>query len=87
MQDYWHHWEDVAIGLLLGLLFAYINYRQHYPGIVSPQAGQAYVTKGEWHVLALLRRRLNDPSCCQFENRSCAACMVLSMFYSWLICT
>lgn len=43
MQDYWHHWEDVAAGLALGLAMAYAFYRLHYPGIASPQAGEAFV--------------------------------------------
>lgn len=44
VQDYWHHWEDVTCGFLLGLLCAYVSYRQHYPGIASPRAGEAFVT-------------------------------------------
>lgn len=44
MQDYWHHWEDVTVGFLLGCLCAFTSYRQHYPGIASMRAGQAYIT-------------------------------------------
>ncbi|KAL3145164.1 hypothetical protein ABBQ38_001763 [Trebouxia sp. C0009 RCD-2024] len=44
LQDYWHHWEDVTFGFLLGLLCAYVSYRQHYPDIASPRAGEAFVT-------------------------------------------
>lgn len=44
MQDYWHHWEDVTCGFLLGVLCAFASYRQHYPSIAAPRAGEAYVT-------------------------------------------
>ena len=40
MQDYWHHWEDVAVGFLLGLSAAYAFYRQHFPPLSSRHAGE-----------------------------------------------
>ena len=43
VQDYWHHWEDVTVGFLLGVLCAFVSYRQHYPSIASQRAGEAFV--------------------------------------------
>lgn len=39
-QDYWHHWEDVTAGFLLGLGLAYAFYRLSYPSISSLKAGE-----------------------------------------------
>jgi hypothetical protein len=55
LQDYWHHWEDVTVGFFLGVLCAFVSYRQHYPGIASQRAGEAFViSKGIYHALFLL---------------------------------
>ena len=42
-QDYWHHWEDVAVGFFLGLSAAYAFYRQHFPPLSSRRAGEPLV--------------------------------------------
>ena len=42
-QDYWHHWEDVTVGFLLGLSAAYAFYRQHFPPLSSRRAGEPLV--------------------------------------------
>ena len=39
-QDYWHHWEDVTVGFLLGITIAYIFYRQQFPALTSVHAGE-----------------------------------------------
>ena len=35
VADYWHHWEDVAVGALVGSATAYTMYRQRYPAMAE----------------------------------------------------
>jgi diacylglycerol diphosphate phosphatase/phosphatidate phosphatase len=41
-MDYRHHWEDVAVGSLVGVLFSFFSYRQYYPPLSSPESHLPY---------------------------------------------
>lgn len=41
-EDYRHHWQDVTIGGLLGLVVGYFAYRQYFPALHSENCGQAH---------------------------------------------
>lgn len=41
--DYYHHYEDVICGSLLGITISYVTYRQYYPSVYSSNAGVPYV--------------------------------------------
>ncbi|KAF5269366.1 hypothetical protein FQA39_LY08758 [Lamprigera yunnana] len=43
--DYHHHYEDVIAGSGLGILIAYISYRQYFPSIYSPGCHFSYASQ------------------------------------------
>jgi len=41
-MDYRHHWHDVLVGSIVGLVLSYFSYRQYYPSLASPFSHRPY---------------------------------------------
>ena len=51
VDNYWHHWQDVTVGGLLGLFVSYIVYRQFYPSLWAQDCATPITDKLEPHSL------------------------------------
>lgn len=40
--DYHHHWQDVTIGSLIGVVIAFLCYRQYFPPLDSKMSHRSY---------------------------------------------
>lgn len=41
-EDYRHHWQDVTVGGIMGIIIAYFAYRQYFPSLHSQDCDQAH---------------------------------------------
>jgi diacylglycerol diphosphate phosphatase/phosphatidate phosphatase len=44
-MDYRHHYQDVFVGMVLGLVVSYFSYRQYYPSLEHPLCHRPYAPR------------------------------------------
>ncbi|CAG8753862.1 11314_t:CDS:2, partial [Acaulospora colombiana] len=44
-MDYRHHYQDVFVGMVVGLVVAYFSYRQYYPSLEHPLCHRPYAPR------------------------------------------
>ncbi|KAH3790616.1 phospholipid phosphatase 5-like [Dreissena polymorpha] len=42
--DYHHHWQDVTVGSILGLVISFVTYRSYYPSLMRLNSDVPYVS-------------------------------------------
>ncbi|KAG0254663.1 hypothetical protein BG011_005607 [Mortierella polycephala] len=60
--DYRHHWHDVTVGSIIGIVFAIFSYRQYYPSLATTKSGRPFAPRVLEEILptALLSHIRND---------------------------
>jgi diacylglycerol diphosphate phosphatase / phosphatidate phosphatase len=41
VDDYWHHWQDVTVGAIIGIVFAVLSFNQYFYQLGSDNSGKA----------------------------------------------
>ena len=60
IADYWHHWEDVTVGSVLGTATAYTMYRLRFPPIAEGAEPLAALQAAPWALKSRSGDRLYD---------------------------